>query len=406
MQSLRPQDKQFILSLKLSSSLQNQLVAIANDLRLWQKPLLESFWPTKEELKGHHDKDAIRFALKIVNQKIDKMRNEETDYSDFIAPSLKMEKEIANFDANDSLKLFGRCPCPPEAEILRCCNLKTLDAIQQCSFGCSYCSIQSFYCKNEVKFISNLKEKLLSLDLEPNIWHLGTGQSSDSLLYGDSYGTLSALNAFAKKNPNVVIELKTKSSRTDFLNTLKLENNIIATWSLNAPTIIKNEELLTADLDNRLIAARKVADSKTLVGFHFHPMVYFKNWQKEYKEVVDKLVSMFKPEELITISMGTLTFPKPVINRLRNSQRESRILQMPLVPIAGKYSYPLSIKKEMFSTLYSFFPQEYKDKCFFYICMEDPSLWLDCFGYEYHSNAEFEQSMKSSYLSKINTLST
>lgn len=404
---VRETDRGFILKkrdeLRLTWSQTRILFETAGDLRLWQERPLADFWPSPEALKGLQAKALSKAALKAVLTAVDRLRREPTDYSTFNAPKLKIQKEKAVFVGGPALKLTGRCPCPPEAEVLRCCNLRTLDAIQQCSFGCSYCSIQSFYCKGEVKFPSDLPARLESLELPKGTWHLGTGQSSDSLLYGDDYGTLSALAGFARRHPEIVLELKSKSSRTDWLGKVSFPANMVPTWSLNAPTIIENEELLTAPLGARLNAARLAADSGSPVGFHFHPMVYFRGWEDEYAAAVDRLVNLFGPDEVMTVSMGTLTFPGPVIRTLRQSPRESRILQMELTPVAGKYSYPRDVKVKMFSFLYSRFPREWKERVFFYICMEEPEIWLPSLGFEYSSNAAFEAAMKEAYFSKINS---
>ena len=405
-EKLRETDKQFLIKMSNNYNLSYSQILILSDqgcdLKLWQEKPLSSFWPEEIQDSKIEGKKLTKALVNKTLENIEKLRKAPTDYSDFKKPEIKNPKTFSICHLDPDTKIFGRCPCPPENNPLRCCNLTTLDAVQQCSFGCSYCSIQSFYSKNEIRFVDNLEQKLLSLELDDKIWHLGTGQSSDSLLYANTENVLTALEKFAKKNPKKVIELKTKSSRTDWLKTVNFPRNVIATWSINAPTIIENEELLTANLDQRLNAARKTADSGLLVGFHFHPMVWFKNWKEEYKMAVDKILKLFTPEEVIVISMGTLTFPKAVIKRLRNSFRSSKVLQMQFTPIAGKYSYPLSVKEEMFSFLYSCFPENWKNKVFFYICMEDPILWKKCLNFEYKDNDEFEMAMKNSYLTKIN----
>lgn len=101
------------------------------------------------------------------------------------------------------------------------------------------------------------------------------------------------------------------------------------------------------------------------------------------------------------ISFGTLTFTKAVLQRLREQGNESKVLEMELVKCAGKYSYPLEKKEKMFSTLYSFFPEEYKEKVFFYLCMEDPSLWMKVLKREYKCDKEFEEDMKRNYYKKL-----
>ena len=116
--------------------------------------------------------------------------------------------------------------------------------------------------------------KLLNLNLDPRInktYHIGTGQASDSLMFGNREGILDSLFEFARENPNVILEFKTKSDNISYFLENAVPKNILLTWSLNTPTIIQNEEHLTASLDKRINAARKMADKGIKVGFHFHP---------------------------------------------------------------------------------------------------------------------------------------
>ncbi len=104
------------------------------------------------------------------------------------------------------------------------------------------------------------------------------------------------------------------------------------------------------------------------------------------------------------VSIGTLTFIKPVIRRIRERMARTRILQMPMTDCAGKLSYPFEIKKTLFSTLFQAFPDTWKSSVFFYMCMEDVHLWEPVFGRSYPSNEAFEQDMIQSYLKKIHSI--
>ncbi len=325
-----------------------------------------------------------------------KLRSEETDYSGFF-PERKT-KAKAKTVVEDKPLVLGRCPCPVDGEKTRCCKLTTLDAAMQCAFGCAYCSVQAFYNENQIMIAGNIGKRLDELEIPEGVWHIGTGQASDSLLLGDDYGTLSGLSAFAEKHDDIIIELKSKSKRDVFDH--QYPRNMIFTWSLNAPTIIDREEHFTAALEERLRTARKAADNNNLVGFHIHPMVYFRGWQDEYREVVNQIEDLFSPDEVAMISIGTLTFTKAVLKRLREMGEESRVLEMELVKTAGKYSYPLEKKKEMFSHVYSSFSDEWQRNVFFYLCMEDPSLWQPVLGREYPCDREFEEDMKRHYFEK------
>lgn len=291
--------------------------------------------------------------------------------------------------------------CPVASARTRCCQLKTLDVIEGCGFDCSYCSIKTFYEPGKVVFDKDFAKKLSQLELEKDrLYHIGTGQSSDSLLWADRWGALDALIDFAFRHPKVILELKTKAASIQPLLDRELPPNLVCTWSLNTPTLIEKEEHRTASLEQRVTSARTMADRGVLVGFHFHPLVYYHNWVDEYRSVCDYVLERFSHDELMMVSMGTLTFIRPVIKRLRTSLYRSKILQMPLVEAEGKLSYPLDIKEELFSTVYRYF-EPWHDKVFFYLCMEDPSLWLPVFGREYKTNDEFERDMLQSYWKKI-----
>ncbi len=330
-----------------------EIIRTIADLRMWgQLSVLDSLDIDKIEKVSTGQRGKL--FLKELRNKITEL-TKLPSYEEF-KPLYKQNAKDIKFKAAPST-LLGKCPCPVDGEKTRCCKLTTLDAILGCPFGCAYCSIASFYNKGSIIVPNDLDKRLNELEIDESIWHIGTGQSSDSLVFSDDYNTLTALSDFAKKRPNIVLEFKTKSSRTDFLS-LPLAKNILFTWSVNARTIIEKEEHFTAKLEDRIKAAKAVADKGYKVGFHIHPIVHFKDWEKEYKEVVDLIVSNIPPQALCTIGMGTLTFTKANLQRLREEGKETKVLQMPLTLTAGKYSYPLSVKEEFFSTIYNYFPQE------------------------------------------------
>lgn len=342
-------------------------------------------------------------AMRQIRERYEAERQRPTPYGDFTPPVLTYRKPRQTFTAPPTF--MGRCPCPTDGRQTRCCNLRTLDAVQQCGFSCSYCAIQTFYGRDEVKIVGNLKERLETIELDPGVWHIGTGQSSDSLLWGNDWGTLDALKTLARRYPDVVIELKTKSARTDWCEDPSWPKNLVATWSLQAPVIAEKEELLTASTEARLRAARKAADHHIPIGFHIHPMVWFEGWDKAYPELVRAIASAFRPEELVMLSMGTLTFTRSVLKAMRAQGRPTRILDMDLVPFAGKYSYPFATKQALFRAAYDAFPASWKTgeatNPFFYLCFEDPALWQPVFGYAYPTNEAFEDTMHRHYLATI-----
>lgn len=135
-------------------------------------------------------------------------------------------------------------------------------------------------------------------------------------------------------------------------------------------------------------------------------MIRYQGWQTGYGELFERLTESFDAQEVALVSLGTLTYIKPVIKQLRERPGfKSRVLQMPMEEADGKLSYPEEIKREMFSFAYQALTP-WHGRVFFYLCMENPRLWQPVFGYDYPSNQAFEEAMKQSYLEKIRAKST
>lgn len=372
---------------------------IATDFLMWNERNLDEIFPKHLEQKFKHKELANQIVKFFENEHL-VLKSKPKNYENFSDVKYQNERKITFEPYHKESLSIGACPVA--SPNTRCCNLMTLDAVESCGFDCSYCSIQSFYNENKIRYDKDFAKKLAALELDSSqTYHIGTGQSSDSLMWGDKFGTLSALVEFAKKNPNVILELKTKSDNIKFLLENEIPRNIICTWSLNTSTIIKNEEHLTASLESRIASARALADKNILVGFHFHPIVVYENYLEEYGEIYTKLLQTFKPSEVVLVSLGTLTFIKPVIQKLRKRGMKTKILQMQFVDANKKSSYSLEQKREMFKHAYQSL-NPWHGKVYFYLCMEDELLWRDVFGFEYISNNQFEEFMKLKYMEKIN----
>ena len=377
-----------------------QITEIAADLQMWREPGLKEQWSELEKSLEGNGQPVKKILFRKLKDRWQSLKNNRTVYQSGQPPSrssVSSGKKITVQNSDNTV--FGWCPVASEKTV--CCNLRTIDAVQGCSFGCSYCSIQNFYDSKQIPVDENLHEKLESVVLDPQKrYHIGSGQSSDSLLIGNKNGVLDAQFNFARKNPNIALELKTKSKNITCLLETDVPENVFVSWSLNPQIIIENEEHLTASENDRIKAARTVADNGIRVGFHFHPMVYYNSWRDDYEQLIGRVLSTFSPDEVALISFGTLTFTKPVINNLRLKGVQSKVLQIPMEDAAGKLSYPFHIKEEMFTSAWEAFRQ-WRDQVFFYFCMEDRKLWESVFGYCYEKNEDFEDALCNQVFEKL-----
>lgn len=358
-----------------------QVAEAARDLSIWGGPGIAEWmdgqeFPTRREL------------LTELERHMTDLRGGPASYRDADFRPARRERRPATVRATKE-NVFGMCPVASAKTV--CCNLRTIDAVENCSFGCSYCAVQTFY-TDGIAFDENLAGRLDAIDLDPERpYHIGTGQSSDALAWGNKLGMLDALFAFARDHPNILLELKTKSDNVRYIVENDVPANVVCSWSLNTPTIVRNEEHFTARLDDRLAAARRVADAGTRVAFHFHPMVHYRGWREDYTAIARRLLDSFETREVAFLSMGSVTLIKPVIGKIRDLGNPTKILQTELVPDPhGKLTYPDDIKVKMFRAMNEAL-SPWRAGVFMYLCMEKTEIWERALGRTYPDNDTFER---------------
>jgi spore photoproduct lyase len=376
-----------------------QFVDAYRDLAMWGEGDLAAWWQEQISTARLQGGALKKHLFRELNSFIKELKRAPKSYPDEGLPRPEQrEKYVVTSEKTDKA-IHGMCPVASESTV--CCNLRTIDAVENCAFGCSYCTIQTFY-SEQFEFDADFADKLKSISLQPDrFYHFGTGQSSDSLVWGNRNGILDALCQFAADHPNILLEFKTKSKNVGYFLEHEVPRNIVCSWSLNTPTIVQNEEHFTANLQQRFEAARVMADKGTKVAFHFHPMVYYQGWDTDYPYTASKVMSGFEQDEVLFISFGSVTLIKPAIKQIRNLGHASKILQMEMVPDPhGKLTYPDEIKIAMFRKIYQAF-EHWQGRVFMYLCMEKASIWENALGYVYETNEEFEQDFCAKTMGKL-----
>lgn len=298
--------------------------------------------------------------------------------------------------------VFQTCPAASKSCGV-CCDLKVLNVVENCGMTCTYCILQNNYEIADIYLPTNLKEKLAEVEIDRNkTYRIGTGNSSDSLLWGNRGDILSDVFNWSSQYENVILELKTKSSNIQYLLDNSIPANTCVSFTINPQDVISNEEHGTASLKQRLGAARNLADKGIKVGFHMHPMMYYQGYEKGYTDLVTTVMDMFKPEEVLWFSVGTITLIRGIEDTLRKSYVSSKLLQMPTeVTPDNKLTYTKDIRVKLYDVAFEAL-EPWKDKVFIYLCMEYDELWNRYFEHTYKTHQEFNDALNASAFSKIN----
>ncbi|UCG34993.1 MAG: hypothetical protein JSW17_05755 [Candidatus Omnitrophota bacterium] len=298
-------------------------------------------------------------------------------YSDYLKTnkfSISQLKKPLVFIVKEKWDFIKPCPCTKNHV---CCGYWILNLGFGCSFDCSYCFLQHYTNFPGLLLPGNIEDFFEQFDafyrkLKKPI-RIGTGEFCDSLALDNITGYSKKLIPYFE-GKHVLFELKTKSTNIANLVDISPPSNIVISWSLNPSNIAEKEELGAASLEERLLAAKKVQDKGYRIAFHFDPIIHFEGWEKEYKELIDKLYSHLKPP-FAWISLGTLRSNRELKNIVESRFTQSSIFYGELLLGEDKkLRYPEFIRRKIYESMVKYIKQ-HDQKTPIYLCMENKKMW-------------------------------
>ncbi len=278
-------------------------------------------------------------------------------------------------------------PCPGTREY-QCCDYQVLTTGLNCPIDCSYCILQAYLNTPWLTCYVNIDKLFDELDTHfkdqnnKSFCRVGTGEFTDSLAL-DRFTCLSKklVNYFNSKS-NAILELKTKSGVIQNLAGLNHNGRTIVAWSLNSPSMMKNEEIRSATLDERLEAASKCAAWGYKLAFHFDPIIAHTNWEKEYGETIDKLFAKVPAAAIRWISLGALRYI-PYLKQIGTQRFPSSDIYFDefVMGLDGKSRYFRPNRVKLYKHIYDKLKEKASNSTCIYFCMENDEIWQEVMGF-------------------------
>lgn len=293
-------------------------------------------------------------------------------------------------------------PCQGIGNYL-CCNYLIMSFTSNCHLECTYCILQDYLKNNPaVTLYANVDEMLdmarKVIQSQPNkLFRIGTGELSDSLALDSVTHLSKKLIPFAADQKNLILELKTKTDQIQNLINLDHKGKTIISWSVNPQKYIEKEEFKCSSLDERLKAARDVANAGYPIGFHFDPLLAFENWEKDYKDLVNCLRADFNSSEIAWISIGSLRYTPRLKKIIQERFPRSRLLYGELFAgIDGKVRYFREIREDLYTHVKFMLDKAFPDVPN-YLCMETKRVW----GNVYHKIPSIQKMLEEKFLERF-----
>jgi spore photoproduct lyase len=270
--------------------------------------------------------------------------------------------------------------CPGCLEKMVHCNYYVLNLGSNCHMECSYCFLQGYLDNPLMILYANIEDMMAEISAlfsryPKRPYRVGTGELIDSLALDGLTGVSRALVPFFTQWKNALLELKTKTNQVDTLLDLNPQGRVVVSWSLNPPTIIQTQELKTSSLEERLIAASKCQEAGYKIGLHFDPLIYYKEWEKDYKELLACIFNTINPRNIAWVSLGSLRFAPELKTVIRRRFPQSKIFFEEFAPgVDGKLRYLKPIRVRMYRKMLEWI-KEYDPGLAPYLCMESQEVW-------------------------------
>ncbi|MCQ2516769.1 MAG: radical SAM protein [Saccharofermentans sp.] len=223
------------------------------------------------------------------------------------------------------------------------------ESAMNCVFSCDYCFLKGMYKTSNVVVFVNYEDYLEECKsyLKTGPMYLCASFDTDLSAISNLCNWQKIWEDFAATNENLTIELRTKAALKNF-RSLK---NIIYAFTISPQDIIDLYEKKTPSLKNRLESVSVAINLGAQVRLCFDPMIYIKNYNRIYSEMMDIVESSIDLSKVRDFGVGTFRISADYLNNLRKSSPQSSAVLYPFCKENGYCVYPESTRSELTSVI-------------------------------------------------------
>ena len=178
------------------------------------------------------------------------------------------------------------------------------------------------------------------------------GSNSDLVLENVITDNLAwTIENFVNKSEKGMITFPTKFDMVDPILNLDHKGRVIIRMSVNPQEIIRQIEIGTSPLKNRVEAINKLKKAGYKIGILIAPVILVENWKEKYEELVkylyENLSNEVKKDVFFEIIFMTYSYIHKVINQDAFPDKES-LYNKDLMTVRGRgrYTYKKEVKED------------------------------------------------------------
>jgi len=223
-------------------------------------------------------------------------------------------------------------------------NFYYTSCIMNCIYDCEYCYLKGMYPSGNMVVFVNLEDifDAVRAHLKEHAMYLCISYDTDMLAMEQITGYTKEWISFAETQTDLQplkIEIRTKSADSLFWQKHSPVPGIVYAITLSPQTVIDACEHKTPPLHLRLASAREAMERGFPVRLCFDPMIYCRDWERQYDEMLRQVSAEIDMSKLTDVSVGTFRVSQDYLKKMRKNQPGSAVVQFPYENDKGVYHY-------------------------------------------------------------------
>ncbi len=221
-----------------------------------------------------------------------------------------------------------------------------------CIYDCSYCFLQGMYSSANYLIFVNFEDfkreikGVMERNLGENITFF-SGYDCDSVAMESVTNFINDFIPIFRGHDNALIELRTKSVQTRIFEKLEPISNCVIAYSLMPEELAGKLDKKAPSVSLRIAAMKKLSAMGWKIGLRFDPLIYSDNWKIKYQSLFKEIYSEIKEENIHSVSLGSLRFPKTYFNKIFSFHRKEEVFSRLDINGGNLVSYDKDLESEM-----------------------------------------------------------
>lgn len=193
--------------------------------------------------------------------------------------------------------------------------------IKNCIYDCEYCYLQGMYpTGNMVVFVNgeDYFEETDRLSKDKRI-SLSISYDTDMNALNGITGILNDWMDYAEKNPNVLIEVRTKCASTEIFNKV-IPKNVIMAYTISPSAIAREYEHGASGYEARKKAVYRSLSDGVRTRVCFDPVFPTEDFEKVYGDMLDDIFSESLMKNIEDVSIGSFRISKEYIKAMQKAR--------------------------------------------------------------------------------------